>query len=247
MTSRNLKIIAIIQARVDSTRLPGKVLEDLAGQPMLARVVNRARRAKTLDTVVVATTTQPVNNAIVRLCHVQGWPYFRGNEEDVLDRYYQAGLAFKGDVIVRITSDCPLIEPDIIDKVVNEFLSCYPEVDYVSNTLVHTFPRGLDVEVMSFDALMKAWQEDNNPPWREHVTPYIYRHLEKFKIHNVANDTDYSHMRWTVDTIKDLTFVRKIYDHFQNDSFTWREVLHLLEIHPEWLEINRDIQQKVVP
>lgn len=247
MVKGKKRIIAIIQARVVSTRLPGKVLEDLAGQPMLTRIVNRTRRAETLDTVVVATTTQPVDDTIVHLCEKQGWPYFRGSEEDVLDRYHHAALAYHAEVVVRINSDCPLIEPDIIDKVVNEFLSCYPEVDYVSNTLVHTFPRGLDVEVMSFDALMKAWQEDNNPPWREHVTPYIYRHLEKFKIRNVANDTDYSHMRWTVDTIEDLTFVRKIYDHFQNDSFTWREVLHLLEIHPEWLGINRDIQQKVVP
>lgn len=241
-----MKVAAIIQARMGSTRLPGKVLEDLASQPMLAHVVNRTRRAKSLDAVAVATTTQPADNVIVHLCQTQNWPYFRGSEEDVLDRYYQAALAFKADVIVRITSDCPLIEPEIIDRVVNEFLYYYPEVEYVSNTLTHSFPRGLDVEVMSFDALKKAWQEDRNSAWREHVTPYIWRHPEKFKIRNIANDTDYSYMRWTIDAIEDLTFVRKIYDHFQNDSFTWREVLNLLEMHPEWLEINRHIQQKAV-
>ena len=244
---RNRKVVAIIQARMGSTRLPGKVLKELAGQPMLARVVDRTRRAETLDAAVVATTTQPADDAIVHLCKTQNWLYFRGSEEDVLDRYYQAALAFKADIIVRITSDCPLIEPEVIDRIVNEFLSYYPEVDYVSNTLVHTFPRGLDVEVMSFEALEKAWQEDDNPAWREHVTLYMHRHPEKFKIRNVTNDMDYSYMRWTVDTIEDLTFVRKIYDYFQNDTFSWRDVLDLLKVHPEWLEINRRVQQKVVP
>jgi len=247
MTPKNIKLIAIIQARVGSTRLPGKVLKDLAGQPMLARVVNRTQRAKTISAIVVATTTKPTDDVIIRLCEKQGWSYFRGSEEDILDRYYRAALAFKADAIARITSDCPLIEPEIIDKVGNDFLSSYPDVDYVSNTLVPTFPLGLDVEVMRFDALRKAWQEDNNLAWREHVTPYIQYHSEKFKIRNVLNDKDYSYMRWTVDTIEDLTFVRKIYDHFQNDKFTWKEVLQLLEEHPEWLEINRKVQQKLIP
>lgn len=241
-----MKIIAIVQTRSGSSRLPGKVLEGLAGQPMLARVVNRTRRAKTLDTVVVATTTQSADDIIVRLCKERDWPYFRGSEEDVLDRYYRAAVAFKADTIVRITSDCPLIEPEIIDRVVNEFLSYYPEAQYVTNALIRTFPRGLDVEVMSFDTLRKAWQEDDNPAWREHVTTYVCHHPEKFKIRNIINDKDYSYMRWTVDTVEDLAFVRKIYEHFQNDAFTWREALHLLEIHPKWLEINRHIQQKVV-
>jgi spore coat polysaccharide biosynthesis protein SpsF len=241
-----MKVVATIQTRMGSTRLPGKALEDLVGESMLARVVDRTSRAKTLDAVVVATTTQPDDDAIVSLCKERGWPFFRGSEEDVLDRYYQAALAFKADVIVRITSDCPLIEPLIIDEVVQEFLSHHPEVDYVSNGLERTFPRGLDVEVISFAALERAWREDNNPAWREHVTPYIWRHPEKFKICNVANDVDYSQMRWTVDTIEDLTFVRKIYSNFQSDTFTWKEVLRLLEMHPAWLEINRHVQQKAV-
>ena len=242
-----MKVVAIIQARMGATRLLGKVLEDLAGQPMLARVVNRTRRAKTLNTTVVATTTQPADDVIINLCEMQGWPLFRGSEEDVLARYYNAASAFNADVIVRITADCPLIEPEIIDRSIGDFLSYHPEIDYVSNSLQRTFPRGLDVEVISFSALEKAWREDHNPAWREHVTPYIWRHPDVFRIRNVANDRDYSFMRWTVDTIEDLTFVRKIYDHFQNDTFTWREVLHLLETHPEWLEINRHVQQKVVP
>jgi spore coat polysaccharide biosynthesis protein SpsF len=242
-----MKVVAIIQARMGSTRLPGKVLKDIAGQSMLERVVNRTLRADTMDDVVVATTKDADDDAIVDLCRKRCWRFFRGNEEDVLDRYYQAATVFRADAIVRITSDCPLVEPEIIDRVVGEFLSSHPEAAYVSNTLVRTFPRGLDVEVMRFDALERAWREDGNPSWREHVTPYIWRHPEKFGIRNVANNVDYSHMRWTVDTVEDLTFVRKIYDHFQSDTFTWKEVLSLLKVHPEWLEINQHVQQKVVP
>ena len=241
-----MKVVAIIQARMGANRLPGKVLEDLAGQPMLARVVHRTRLAKTLNAIVVATTTQAADDVIVNLCETHGWPFFRGNEEDVLDRYYNAASAFEADIVIRITSDCPFIEPEIIDRLIGEFLTYYPEIDYVSNTLIRSFPQGLDVEVISFDALRKAWQEDDNPAWREHVTPYIWRQPDKFGIRNFANDIDYSYMRWTVDTIEDLNFARKIYDHFQNDSFNWRAVLHLLEMHPEWLEINRHIQQKAV-
>ncbi len=241
-----MKVVAIIQARMSSTRLPKKVMEDLAGEPMLARVYSRSRQTKILNEVIIATTTQTADDAIVNLCQERCWPSFRGSEDDVLDRYYRTALACKANVIVRITADCPLIEPVIIDRVVNEFLSYYPEVQYVSNALTRTFPRGLDVEVMSFNALKKAWEEDDNPVWREHVTTYIRRHPEKFKIFNVANDIDYSHLRWTVDTIEDLTFVRKIYEYFRNDTFTWSEVLHLLEIHPEWLKINQHVVQKEV-
>ena len=242
------RVIAIIQARVGSTRLPGKVLLDLAGEPMLARVVNRTRRAQTLDEVVVATTVQPADEAIVRLCAERDWPCFRGSEEDVLDRYYQAAVAHQADVVVRITSDCPLIEPEIVDRVVREFLERQPEVDYACNALPRrTFPRGLDTEVMRFDVLEHAWREDNNPAWREHVTPYIQRNPDLFCIHDVINEVDYSsYMRWTVDTSEDLAFVRRIYDHFGHDRFSWQEILAVLERHPEWLEINRHVQQKVV-
>lgn len=243
---KNPSIVAIIQARIGSTRLPGKVLDDLAGEPMLARVVNRICRARRIDFAVVATTDKPADDVIFRVCTERGWQCFRGNEDDVLDRYYRAALAYKADIVVRFTADCPLIDPEIIDAVVNEFLSHRPNVEYVSNTVERTFPRGLDAEVMSFDALKKAWQEDKAPASREHVTPYIWRRPEWFRIRNVANDIDYSYMRWTVDTIEDLTFVREIYKYFQNDSFSWKEVLHLLEIHPELLEINRHTQQKAV-
>jgi spore coat polysaccharide biosynthesis protein SpsF len=242
-----MKVVAVIQARMGSTRLPGKVLLDLAGDVVLARCVNRTCRAQTLDEAMVATTVQSADDAIVRLCAERGWSCFRGSEEDLLDRYYQAAVAYQADVVVRITSDCPLIEPEVIDRVVQEFLERQPEVDYACNVLPQrTFPRGLDTEVMRFDALERAWREDLNPAWREHVTPYIQHNPGLFYIHSVVNEVDYSYMRWTVDTPEDLAFVRRIYDHFEHNLFSWREVLAALEQHPEWLEINRHVQQKVI-
>jgi len=242
-----LRVVAIIQARMGSTRLPGKVLLDLAGKPMLARGVNRVRRTQALDEVVVATTVQPADDVIVRLCAERGWLCFRGSEDDVLDRYYHAAVAHQADIVVRVTSDCPLIEPEIVDRAVWEFLNLQPEVDYVSNMLPRrTFPRGLDTEVIRFDALERAWREDVNPAWREHVTLYIRRNPDLFHIHGVTNKVDYSHMRWTVDTPEDLAFVRRIYNHFGHDCFSWREVIAVLEEHPEWLEINRRVKQKVI-
>lgn len=242
-----MKVVAIIQARTGSTRLPGKVLLDLAGEPMLARVVNRSRRATMLDKIVVATTTNFRDHTIAELCSSRGWTYFRGSENDVLDRYYRAAKKHQADIVVRITSDCPLIEPEIIDLVVREFLRD-GSLDYASNTLPpRTFPRGLDVEVMSFEALERAWKEDKNPAWREHVTPYIYRNPEKFVLKTITNNRDVSYMRWTVDTPEDLAFIRLIYKHFGHDRFSWHEVFGLLEEHPELLEINKDIEQKRVP
>ena len=242
-----MKVVAIIQARMGSTRLPGKVLMDLAGEPMLARVVSRCRRVALLTDVVVAATTQPADDAIARLCAERGWPCFRGSEDDVLDRYYRAALEHKADVVVRITSDCPLIDPAVVDLVVREFIRRQPEVAYASNVVPsRTFPRGLDTEVMQFAALERAWKEDNNPAWREHVTPYLSEVEGRFPVHCVTNEGDYSSQRWTVDTPEDFEFVRLIYQHFSHDRFSWREVLTLLERHPEWLEINRHIVQKAL-
>ena len=243
-----MRVVAIIQARMGSTRLPGKVLLDLIGEPMLVRVVNRASRAQALDHVVVATTVHETDDAIVRLCAERGWACFRGSEGDLLDRYYRAALAHRADAVVRITSDCPLIEPNIVDRVAKEFLDQQPEVAYACNTWPQrTFPRGLDTEVMRFDVLQRAWREDLEPAGREHVTRYIQRNPGVFRIHGVMHDVDLSHMRWTVDTREDLTFVRRIYEHFGHDSFCWQDVLSVLGEHPEWLEINRHVQQKVVP
>lgn len=240
-------IVAIIQARMGSTRLPGKVLKDLDGEPVLARVVNRTQRTSLIDEVVIATTINPGDEAILSLCSSRSWSYFRGSENDVLDRYYRAANEYKVDVIVRITSDCPIIDPEIVNQVVQEFLDRQPTANYACNMLPRrTFPRGLEVEVLSFDTLGRAWREDRNSAWREHVTPYIYRNPNRFSIHGIMNEVDYSHMRWTIDTHEDLAFIRKIYEYFGHDRFSWNEVLTVLEEHPEWIEINRHIKQKVI-
>lgn len=242
-----MKTVAIIQARMGSTRLPRKVMLDLAGQPMLVRDVNRVRRARTLDEVVVATTVKSDDDVIADLCESLGWLCSRGNEQDVLDRYYRVAVERVADVIVRLTSDCPLIDPDVIDLVVSEFKRLHPQLDYLSNTLPRrTFPRGLDTEVFSFRALEQAWRDDSNAAWREHVTPYIYRNPDIFKISGVASEVDYSEMRWTVDTPEDLEFARRIYTHFGDDDFSWRDVLALLEERRDWIEINRHVEQKAV-
>ena len=245
MKCKDIRVVAIIQARMGSNRLPGKVFEDLAGQPMLARVIDRTGKAETIDEVIVATTTRPEDDVIEQMCRIRRIHCFRGSNDDVLDRYYQTAVAFGADAVVRITSDCPLIEPDIIDRIVKGFLNC-SGADYISNTLERTYPRGLDVEVFSFAVLKQAWEEDDNPTWREHVTPYIQRHSGRFRVFNAASELDYSHMRWTVDTREDLVFIRRIYDYFQTDSFHWEDVLGLLRSQPDLLDINRNIQQKVV-
>jgi spore coat polysaccharide biosynthesis protein SpsF len=240
-----MRTVAIIQARMGSTRLPGKVLADLAGEPMLAHVVSRARRAATLAEVVVATTTAPADRAVSDLCAARGWPCFRGSEDDVLDRFYRAAREHRADVVVRLTGDCPLIDPAIIDQVVRAFHAHRP--DYASNVLTpRTFPRGLDVEVFSFEALARAWGEDCNAAWREHVTPYLYRQPQRFRLHRVAADADYSSLRWTVDTPEDWQLIVRLFGALGPDRFSWLDVLALLRDHPDWNEINRRVEQKKV-
>src|SRR5580700_8079304 len=234
---------AIIQARMSSTRLPGKVLLDLAGEPMLARVVERTRRARTIDRVIVATTIESEDEPIAELCRAQGWAVSRGSRDDVLDRYYQAAIADRADPIVRITSDCPLIDPEIIDCVVKRLDGT---VDYASNINPRrTFPRGLDVEVFTFAALWTAWREDREPTGREHVTPFLYRHPERFRIALVESGRpEAASHRWSVDTPEDYELLRRIYEHFRDDDFGWQDVLALLADHPQWVELYRHIEQK---
>ena len=241
-----MRIVAIIQARMGSTRLPGKVMLDLAGEPMLIRVVNRVRRAVTVDEVVVATSSDPANDRIASLCQDHKVSCFRGSEDDVLDRYHRAALEFNAEAVVRVTSDCPLVDPGIIDRIVREFIKAHPGVDYISNVMPRTFPRGLDVEVFSVEALVEAELSERDPRLREHVTMPIYCHPDKFVCVNIKNDADLSGMRWTVDTIEDYELVRRIYDYFGNDAFDCKQVVTLLSDNPEWLELNRHIQQKAI-
>lgn len=241
-----MKVVAIVQARMGSSRLPGKVMLDLGGEPLLARCVERVRRSRTLDEVVVATTSLAADDAIEELCRARGWPCVRGSEVDVLDRYRQAAVAHRAEVVVRVTSDCPLIDPEIVDRVVAEFLSRQPAVDYACNMLADgECPRGLDVEVMRVEALSRAWRDDTDAAWREHVTPFIVHHPELFRIHHVV--LDMPRIRWTVDAPEDLVLVRLILGHFGHDRFLSRDVLQVLAAHPEWAAINARVPQTVVP
>ena len=230
-----MNIVGIIQARMGSTRLPGKVLEDIGGKTMLARVVRRAQRAALLDQIVVATTVEQLDDVIADECGRLAVPVFRGEELDVLDRYYQAAEMYEAEAIVRITSDCPLIDPEIVDHVVYHFLGEGP--DCASNTVIRTYPRGLDVSVMTMSALRCAWHEADESYQREHVTPYIYQNPDLFEILPVTGRMDYSGFRWTVDTVGDLEFVRALYSRLgNNDTFNWRDALAVLARDPELME-----------
>jgi len=239
-----MKTVAIIQARLGSTRLPGKVLLDLAGDSMLARVVHRVRRAASVDEVVIATTVESRDDELAKVCASRGWSCFRGSEHDVLDRYYQTARAHGADVIVRITSDCPLIEPTLIDAIVER--RELQQADFASNTLQRTYPRGLDTEVFTSTLLDTAWRDDRNPAWREHVTPFMTNHPERFSIIQFTDAEDHSDLRWTVDTPQDFALVEKVFTHFSDDAFTQEDVLALLARNPEWVKINEGIEQKIV-
>jgi spore coat polysaccharide biosynthesis protein SpsF len=234
-----LRTVGIIQARMGSTRLPGKVLKDLAGEPMLARVVERTRRAGALDEVVVATSDLPTDDPIAQLCADRGWACFRGSETDVLDRYYHAALEFQADIIVRVTSDCPLIDPQLIDRHVERLLQRWAEVDFVTNMLQQSFPLGLAVEALPLDVLIRMNRMSLARELREHVTTLAYVEPEWFQIDNILHTSDLSKMRWTVDTAEDLELARRIVSFFGNDRFAWEEVLSVLEEHPDWAHINR--------
>ena len=225
------KIIAIIQARVGSMRLPRKVLRDLGGQTVLARVVNRVSQAKTLDRVIVATTLNRNDNAIASICRENNWICYRGSEEDVLDRYYRAATMFAADAVVRITSDCPLIDAGLIDDAVNKYLELYPDIDYVSNLLPRTYPRGLDVVVVSTKVLEQEWKHAVEN--REHVTLNILQHPENYRIANIVSNVDCSYARWTLDTQEDLEFISKVYKHFGDKQFGWLDVVQLSVDNPQ--------------
>ena len=241
-----MKIVAILQARLGSSRLPEKVLADLHGQPMLRAVLKRVKPAQTVDELVVATTTNPRDRLICDLAEQEQVSCFRGSEDDCLDRYYQAARSRQADVVVRLTADNPLVEAAFVDDVVNAYLEADPPCDYVDTSISKTFPLGLSVEVFSFAVLATAWKEDTDPHRREHVTPFLYQHPERFRCRHLRSAANQSHIRVTVDTAADLQLMRRIYDHFDSHEFSWREALTLLQQHPEWLAVNQHIEQKVV-
>jgi len=236
-----MSIVAIIQARVGSTRLPGKVLKKIEGRTVLEHVINRVQAAKKIDDIVIATTVKKKDLEIVQLCAKLGISIFCGSEDDVLDRYYQTARLFKAEHIVRITSDCPLIDPMVIDEVIELYFQ--KKADYASNTMIKTFPDGLDTEVFSFKTLKIAWKNAKLSSEREHVTPYIWKNPNIFKIVNLKCEYNLNDKRWTIDEAEDFEFIKIIYKnlYLEDSLFGMRKILDFLKTHPEVEEINKGI------
>lgn len=239
-----MMIVAIVQGRMTSKRLPGKILLDLGGQPMLARVLQRVRRSRLIDQLVMATTVDSSDDPVAEFCRQRGYACFRGNLFDVLDRYYQAARHFNVDVVVRITADCPVIDPLEIDRTVQAFLDA--DVDFAANRLPPPFKRttpiGTDTEVVKFAALERAWKEASEKYEREHVMPYFYDQPGRFKTLVLDHEPDLGHLRWTVDTPEDLEVLRQIYASFNNrDDFSTDELIEHCRLHPDWQLLNANI------
>ncbi|MFZ3263888.1 MAG: aminotransferase class III-fold pyridoxal phosphate-dependent enzyme [Terriglobales bacterium] len=233
-------IVAVIQARMGSRRLPGKSLAEIEGRPMLWHVIQRVKRAALIDRVVVATSTNRADDVIEEMCRKNRVPCYRGSENDVLDRFYTAARAEKASQVVRITADCPLIDPEVMDRVVRRFQR--GDLDYASNAMVRTYPDGLDTEIFSFSALERAWHEATRTSEREHVTPYL--RSNKFRTANVESDSAslYQHYRWTVDEAEDLEFIRAVYHALrEKDNFGMKDVLELIEKNPGLEKMNSEI------
>ena len=232
------RIVAIIQARMGSTRLPGKVMADLCGMPMLAVLLHRLKMVHELDEIVVATTNRADDDPLVNWLKEQNVKYFRGSQDDVLERFWCCAKENSADIIVRITADDPLKAPEIISHAI-QLLVKYDSIDYVSNTLEPTFPEGLDVEVFSFLALDRAHNKANLKSEREHVTPYIWKNLSIFNIKQFGMSPNLSSWRLTVDKMEDLQFVRKLLSFSNNDiEISAKEIFRIFEENPELALIN---------
>ncbi len=236
-----MKVVAIVQARMGSTRLSGKVMMEIAGKPMLGHIIDRLKRAELIHSIVVATTDKETDAPIVKLAEDSGTASYAGSEEDVLDRYYQAAKGFVVDAVVRITADCPLIDPRVADRVIQRYL--VEDCDYAANTLKRTYPDGLDVEVFSYTALERAWNEARWVSEREHVTPYIRKNPDKFRLASVESGVDLSYLRWSVDRPEDLKFIKQVYEHLYKEGrvFYMEDILGLLKKHPDLKQINQGI------
>ena len=236
-------ILAILQARVSSTRLPGKVLKPILGEAMLLRQIDRVARAQYIDKLVVATSVDQSDDAIQVLCENNGITCFRGSLDDVLDRFYKAAKAYNPDHVVRLTGDCPLADPTVIDQVIQSHVE--QGADYTSNTMEPTFPDGLDVEVMRYTCLQVAWQQAKLPYQREHVTQYVIKNPGQFCIVTVKNNVDLSSLRWTVDEPEDFQLVTAIYQALYpvNPNFLTVDILTLLANEPLLQNMNTNFKR----
>lgn len=236
-------ILAILQARVSSSRLPKKVLKTILGKPMIIHQIERIQNSRTIDKLIVATSVDPSDDVLVEVCSQYKIETFRGSLEDVLERFYQAALQYKPNHIVRLTGDCPVIDSNIIDRVIHLHLKS--ENDYTSNALIPTFPDGLDVEICTFDALRAAYEKADMLSEREHVTLYIYKHPERFKLGSLQNEKNLSRFRWTVDQKEDFDLITRIYHQLysQNKFFGMHDILKLFQEDEGLLMINEKYER----
>jgi spore coat polysaccharide biosynthesis protein SpsF (cytidylyltransferase family) len=235
-------VVGIIQARCDSTRLKNKVLANIEGKPLIERIYSRVKQVELIDQVVIATTNSAVDNVLTDWCIRKKINVFRGSEQNVLERFYECAKLYSADIIVRITADDPFKDSIIINHAVDLLIK--NNYDYVSNTIKPTFPEGIDVEVFRFDSLKSAFQSARLDSEKEHVTPYIWKNIDKFSLYNFEHNKNISHLRWTIDYPEDLEFARAIYKKLQvkNDMFYMQDVLSVLDEFPELL----DIQKKII-
>lgn len=241
-----MKVTAIVQARMGSTRLPGKILKEVNGKPLLLHQIERLMRSKLINNLIIATTLNEQDDEVVDFCRKHNIDYYRGSEDNVLERYYKTWEQYGGEAIVRLTSDCPIIDPEIVDKTIQYFLD--NSYDYVSNTVKRTFPRGLDTEIFSSKTLKLAYEQAMLDRDKEHVTAYIYTHLTDFNIGHYKNDKDLSAYRWTVDTEEDFELIKRILEAFdgQEEKLTLNSAAKLMEENPSWININKHIEQKKI-
>lgn len=241
-----MRTVIVVQARMTSTRLPGKVLKEVLGKPLLEYLVERLQRVRAADAFAVATTLNDTELPIIALCNRLGVPVTRGSEHDVLARYHEAALAMKADVVVRVTSDCPIIDPKVIDEVIGFYHDHAEQYDYLSNALIHSYPYGMSAEVFSFKVLDEAYREAVAEPEREHVTPFIYTRPERYRIGHVTYPRDLSAHRWTVDTPEDFELVRRLIEALYpvNRDFGMEHILEILDENPDWQLINAHVRQK---
>ena len=236
-------ILAVLQARTSSSRLPNKVLSPILGRPMLERQIERVRRSRLIDRLIIATSDEKSDDPLADLCRQLKVDCFRGSLEDVLDRFYRAAEPHKAEHIVRLTGDCPLADPQVIDDVITFYLD--GGYDYASNALRPTMPDGLDIEIFRFSALEKAWREARLPSQREHVTPFIHSQPQIFKLGSYTTEPDRSHLRWTVDEPADLAFVAEIYKRLypRRPDFSTADILDLLDREPDLQKINSGFER----
>ncbi|MGI0057286.1 MAG: cytidylyltransferase domain-containing protein [Nitrosarchaeum sp.] len=243
----NQKILCLVQARMGSTRLPGKVLKYLNGIPMICIIMQNLQRSKQITKSMVVTSNNPKDDILVDCLKKSNIEYFRGNENDVLSRFYNAAVKEKADLIVRITADCPLVDPEIVDMIIGE--AVINKTDYCSNAEIRTFPRGYDVEVFTFNILKKMFFETKNPDDLEHVTLFIHKNLNMFNTLNVIAPQNKHHPEWRVcvDTEEDFQLMEKIFEYYKNkDLIKYDDVIDLFKKYSDLPNINKDVKQKTV-